>query len=76
MIMKVKIKGISKSQSKHIKFEDYKKCLDGKEFQECNNYVVRSFNHEINLQEVRKSTLAIFDDKRCHIKEIESEPWV
>ena len=33
-----KLKGISKSQSKHIKFEEYKKCLDGEEYQrECNN---------------------------------------
>ena len=28
-----KIKGISKSQSKHIKFEEQKKCLDGEEYQ-------------------------------------------
>ena len=28
---KNKLKGNSKSQSKHIKFEDYKKCLDGEE---------------------------------------------
>ena len=35
--MKVKkIKGISKSQPKHYKFEEYKKCLDGEEYQqEC-----------------------------------------
>ena len=31
-------RGISKSQSKHIKFEEYKKCLDGEDHQqECNN---------------------------------------
>ena len=30
---KNKIKGISKSQSQHIKFEEYKKCLDGEEYQ-------------------------------------------
>ena len=35
---KNKLKGISKSQSKHIKIEEYKKCLDGKEYQrECEN---------------------------------------
>ena len=36
--MKIKIKkGISKSQSKHIRFEEYKKCLDGEEYKkECN----------------------------------------
>ena len=39
---KSKIKGISKSQSKHIKFEDYYNCLFGKEYQkECNNYIIR-----------------------------------
>ena len=33
---KNKIKGISKSQSKHIKFEEYYNCLFGKEYQkEC-----------------------------------------
>ena len=31
---KNKMKGISKSQSKHIIFEEYKKCLDGEEYQE------------------------------------------
>ena len=52
---KNKLKGISKSQSEHIKFEYYKNCLDGKEYQkECNNYNLRSFYHEIYLQEVKK----------------------
>ena len=37
---KNKLKGVSKSQSKHIKFEDYKKCLDGGNYQgECNKYI-------------------------------------
>ena len=58
-----KLKGISKSQSKHIKFEEYKKCLDGEEYQrECNNYILRSINHEMHLQEIKKSTLSLFDD--------------
>ena len=73
---KNKIKGISKSQSKHIKFEEYKKCLDGEEYQkECNNYILRSINHEMHLQEIKKSTLSIFDDKRCYINETTSIPW-
>ena len=73
---KNKIKGISKSQSKHIKFEEYYNCLFGKEYQrECNNYIIRSINHEMVLQEVKKSTLSIFDDKRCYINNIESIPW-
>ena len=39
---KNKIKGISKSQTKHIKFEEYYNCLFGKEYQrECINYIIR-----------------------------------
>ena len=73
---KKKSKGISKSQSKHIKFEEYKNCLDGKDYQkECDNYILPSVNHEMYLQEVKKSTLSIFGDKRCYINETESVPW-
>ena len=73
---KNKIKGISKSQSKHIKFEEYYNCSFGKKYQkECDNYIIRSINHEMVLQEVKKSTLSIFDDKRCYINNIESIPW-
>ena len=73
---KNKIKGILKSQSKHIKFEEYKKCLDGEKYQsERNNYILRSINHEMYLQEVKKLTLSIFDDERCYINNFESIPW-
>ena len=51
---KNKLKGISKSQSKNIKFEEDKKCLDGEEYQyECDNYIIRSINHEMVLQKVK-----------------------
>ena len=70
------IKGISKSQSKYIKFEEYYNCLFGKEYQkECDKYIIRSLSHEMVLQKERKSTLSIFDDKRCYINETESIPW-
>ena len=73
---KNKIKAISKSQSKHIKFEEYYNCLFGGEYQRgCNNFIIRSINYEMVLQEVKKSTLSIFDDKRCYINNIESIPW-
>ena len=73
---KNKMKSISKSQSKHNKFEEYYNCLFGGEYQrECNNYIIRSNNHEMFLQEVKKSTLSIFDDKRCYINETKSKPW-
>ena len=72
---KNKIKGISKSQSKHIKFEEYYKCLFGGEHQKkCDKFIIRSLNHEMCLQKVRKTTLSVFDDKRCYIKEAESLP--
>ena len=73
---KNKIKGISKSQSRHIKFEEYKKSLDGEDYQrECKSDILRSINHEMRLQEIKKSTLSIFDDKRCYISKSESLPW-
>ena len=73
---KNKLKGVSKSQSKNNKFNEYKKRLDGEEYQkECNIYISRSLNHEIVLQEFKKSTLSTFGNKRCYINEIESKPW-
>ena len=73
---KNKLKGVSKSQSKNIKFEEFKKCLDGEDYQrESDNYIIRSINHEMVLQKVKKSTLSIFDDKRCYINNNESVPW-
>ena len=73
---KNKLKCISLGQSKNIKLEEYKNCLDGEENQqECDNYIIRSINHDMVLQKVRKSTLSIFDDKRCYINNIESIPW-
>ena len=70
------LKGFSKSQSKHIKFEEFKSCLAGEEFQEeCDNYIIRSINHEMLLQQIKKSTLSIIDDKRCYQNETESKPW-
>ena len=35
---------------------------------------LRSVNFETYHQEVKKSTLSIFDDKRCFIRDIKSEP--
>ena len=49
------LKGISKFYSKNIKFDEYKKCLDGEEYQqECDNYIIRPPNHELYLQLVQK----------------------
>ena len=74
-VSKNKLKGNSKSCSKNFKFDEDKKCLHGEEYQtECDNNNIRSFNHEMCLQLVKKSTLSIFDDKRCYISNIESIP--
>ena len=71
-----KIKSIFRSRSKHNKFEEYYNCLFGGEYQkECDIYFIRSLNHELYLHKVRKSTLFIFDDKRCYINETENIPW-
>ena len=73
---KNKLKGISKSQSRNIKFEEYYNCLFGRENQyECDIYILRSVKLDMVLQKVKKSALSIFDDKRCYINNIESIPW-
>ena len=73
---KRKMKRVSKSFSKNINFEEYKKCLDGEEYQEeSENYILRSVNHKRYLQQIKKSTLSILDDKRCYLNIIESILW-
>ena len=41
----------------------------------CAIYIIRSINREMYLQEVKKLSLSMFDDKRCYINETESIPW-
>ena len=58
---KNKLRGLSEPQSKHIKFEEHEICLDGKEYQrECNTYFIRSINHKLHLQEVKKIYIIYF----------------
>ena len=53
---KNKLRGISKSQSKKIKFEESKICLDGEELEnECINYILKSSNHDMNMQGIKKT---------------------
>ena len=73
---KNKLKGISKSQSTNIKFEEYKICLDGEEIEnECVNYILKSINHDMYMQGIKKTALSIFDDKRNYLDNIRSIPW-
>ena len=63
-----KLEGISKSQTKYIKFEEYKVCLDGDgNINEGDNYILKSINHDMYLQKTRKATLSIFDDKNIYL---------
>ena len=58
---KSKVKGVSKSQSKNIKFEEYKKFLDGEKYQEeCENFILRSVYHEMYLQKIKTNLLYLF----------------
>ena len=58
---KNKLKGISKSQSKNIKLVEYKICLDGEELEnECVNYILKSINHDVYMQGIKKMTLSFF----------------
>ena len=51
---KIKLKGVSKSYFKNIRFEEYKKCLDDKKYQqECDNYITRWLHREMYLQRVK-----------------------
>ena len=71
------MKGFSESQSKNTKLEEYYNCLFGGEYQkECDSYIIRSLDHEMYLQKSRKSTLSLFDDKRCYINETGSILWI
>ena len=36
----------------------------------CDNHVIRSTNHEINLQKITKNSLAVFDEQRCFKKNL------
>ena len=73
---KNKLKGVSKIQSKNIKFEEYKKCLNGEKFEnECVNYILKSNKHDMYMQGIKKTTLSIFDDKRNYLDNITSIPW-
>ena len=73
---KNKLKVISKSQWKNINFEENKFCLDGEGNENmCDNYILKSINHDMYLQKIRKTTLSIFDDKKNYLDVIESLPW-
>ena len=73
---KNKLKVVSTSQSKNIRFEEYKVCLDGEENENvCSNHILKSINHEKCMQEITKSFLSIFDDESNYLDNFQSLPW-
>ena len=60
-----KCKGVKKSVvAQRIKFEDYKKCLFGGGLQYRKMCNLRSYKHEISMEELNKIALSANDDKR------------
>ena len=60
---KNKLKGISKSFSRNINNDEYYNCLLGEDYQqEDDNYIIRSLDHELYLQQLKKTTLSIIDN--------------
>ena len=52
---KNRLKGISKGQSKKIKFEECKICLEGEELEiECIKNFLKSSNHDMYMQGIEK----------------------
>ena len=46
-----------------------------KKMKMCDNYILKSINHEIYPQKIRKTSLSIIDDKRNYLDKTESLPW-
>ena len=59
-----------------INFDDYYNCLfAGNYRKECENFIIKSMNHDMFLQKVTKNSLSAFEEKRCYLNETESLPW-
>ena len=64
MIKTHKLKGISKSHDKNINYDEYYSCSFGGDYQrECDIFIIRSINHEMYSQKVRKKTISASDEK-------------
>ena len=70
-----KVNAFSKTQTMNNNFVENKLCLDGEESViECDIYILKSINHDMYLQKIRKSTLSIFDDKKIYLDNNSSLP--
>ena len=75
MILKKKLKGIQKSDSKNIKFENIITVFNQIYEKGCTQHLILSLIHDIFMQKVTKKSLSRFDDKREFINNIESIPF-
>src|SRR4051812_8950499 len=66
--IKATAKGITRQVKKTIKFDDYKWILFNSEKISNKMNHLRSFNHNIHLIEVEKTSLSAFDNKRFFIE--------
>ena len=46
-----------------------------KNIKKCENYILRSIDHEMYLQKIKKTSLSIFDDKINYLEKTKSLPW-
>ena len=71
-----KYKGICKGHKKEIPFDQYYKCFKKETYdKQCEQFCIRSHDHEIYLQQITKKSMSLFDDKREYINETKSRPW-
>jgi hypothetical protein len=57
-------KGITRACQRRIKHEDYKQCLFNKKQTSVVGCNIRSYNHELFSEKIRKVALSSYDDKR------------
>ena len=70
-----KLKGICVGYKKEISFDQYYKCLKNEAYDKhCEQFCIRSHDHEMYLQQKTKKSLSPSDDKRECINETKSRP--
>ena len=57
-------KGICRAQIKKMRHEEYKQCLLAKSATVARCNLIRSYNHQVYSEKVKKLALSPFDDKR------------
>ena len=69
-------KGLQKPVENNEPFEEFYKCVYGKEHKKgSENYVISSFIYALYMQNITKNSSSDSDDKRFHLKNVESKPW-